>query len=169
MNLVDIVFYVFAAITVISALVVVSTRNIMYAAFALMFTFFGVAGLYVLLNADFLAVTQILVYIGGILVLLMFGVMLTSKQTNVDIKNNIMQTLPASILTAALAGTMFGIFYNAQWFNNGAVKQDITTTTKTIGTLMLTDFLLPFEVASVVLLVAIVGAAMIARKDKAKA
>lgn len=169
MNLVDIVFYLFAAITVISALVVVSTRNIMYAAFALMFTFFGVAGLYVLLNADFLAVTQILVYIGGILVLLMFGVMLTSKQTNVDIKNNIMQTLPASILTAALAGTMFGIFWNTQWFNNGAVKQDITTTTKTIGTLMLTDFLLPFEVASVVLLVAIVGAAMIARKDKAKA
>ena len=166
MTLVDIVFYLFAAITVVSALIVVSTRNIMYAAFALMFTFFGVAGLYVLLNADFLAVTQILVYIGGILVLLMFGIMLTSKQTNVDVKSSVMQTLPASVLTAALAGTMFGIFWNTQWFNGGVAKQEITTTTQTLGMLMLTDFLLPFEVASIVLLVAIVGAAMIARKEK---
>jgi len=163
----DIVFYLFAAITVGSALVVVSTRNIMYSVFALMFTFFGVAGLYVLLNADFIAVTQILVYIGGILVLMLFGVMLTNKQTNVDIKTSVLSTLPAMILCAALAGTMFGIFSNTSWFNGGLVKQDITATTQTLGTLMLTDYLLPFEIASVVLLVAIVGAAMIARKERA--
>jgi NADH-quinone oxidoreductase subunit J len=166
MNFTDIIFYAFALITVVSAWIVVSTRNIMYAAFALMFAFFGAAGLYVLLNADFLAVTQILIYIGGILVLMVFGVMLTNNQTDVDIKTRVMSTLPASVLTAALAGTMFGLFWNTQWFNGGVVKQDIQTTTQTLGTLMLTDFLLPFEVASVVLLVAIVGAAMIARKEK---
>ena len=166
MTLIDITFYLFAVITVGSALVVISTRNIMYAAFGLMFTFFGVAGLYVLLNADFIAVTQVLVYIGGILVLMVFGVMLTGKQTHVDVKTTIMSTLPASVLTAALAGTMFGVFWNTQWFNGGVPKQEISTTTQTLGTLLLTDFLLPFEVASVVLLVAIVGAAMIARKER---
>jgi NADH-quinone oxidoreductase subunit J len=166
MTLVDISFYFFAAITVVSALIVASTRNIMHAAFALMFAFFGVAGLYVLLSADFLAVTQILIYVGGIMVLLLFGVMLTSRQNNVDIKMGILQTLPGSMLVAALAGTMFGLFWNTRWFNNGAEKQTIETTTQTLGALLLTDFLLPFEVASVVLLVAIVGAAMIARKTK---
>ena len=64
----------------------VFSRNIMYAAFSLLFTFFGVAGLYVLLQADFLAVTQILIYVGGILVLLLFGVMLTNNVVSVDIK-----------------------------------------------------------------------------------
>jgi NADH-quinone oxidoreductase subunit K len=79
MELQAIVFYVFAFITLGSAFVVVFSRNIIYSAFSLLFTFFGVAGLYVLLNADFLAVTQILIYVGGILVLLLFGVMLTNR------------------------------------------------------------------------------------------
>ncbi|HZV13537.1 MAG TPA: NADH-quinone oxidoreductase subunit J [Candidatus Kapabacteria bacterium] len=165
MNLYDIVFYVFAALTVVSAIVTVTTKNIIYAAFALMFAFFGVAGIYALLNADFLAVTQILVYVGGILVLLVFGVMLTNKMTSVDIKTGTMQTLPASIIVAALIGTMWRIMYDTQWFNNGAQQQQIQATTKTLGQLLLTDFLLPFEIASVVLLVAIVGAALIARKE----
>ncbi len=73
------VFYVFAAITVAAAAVVVLARSLIYSAFALLFTFFGVAGLYVLLGADFLAATQLLIYVGGILVLLLFGVMLTHK------------------------------------------------------------------------------------------
>jgi len=166
MSLFDIVFYGFALLTVVSAFITVTTRNIMYASFALMFAFFGVAGIYVLLNADFLAVTQILVYVGGILVLLVFGVMLTNKMTKVDIKTSVMSTLPSSIIVAALLGTMLGLFWSTQWFNNGIQKQQIDTTAKTLGQLLLTDFLLPFEISSVVLLVAIVGAALIARKEK---
>ncbi|HET7152826.1 MAG TPA: NADH-quinone oxidoreductase subunit J [Candidatus Kapabacteria bacterium] len=165
MNLYDIAFYVFAALTVVSAIITVTTKNIIYAAFALMFAFFGVAGIYALLNADFLAVTQILVYVGGILVLLVFGVMLTNKVTDVDIKTGTMQTFPAAILLAALTGTMWRQMYDTQWFNNGAPQQQIQATTKTLGQLLLTDFLLPFEIASVVLLVAIVGAVLIARKE----
>ena len=92
MDTFDIVFYVFAVITVVSAFVVVFSRNIMYAAFSLLFTFFGVAGLYVLLSADFLAVTQILIYVGGILVLLLFGVMLTNNVVSVDIKTGTLNT-----------------------------------------------------------------------------
>ena len=166
MNFFDICFYGFALLTVVSAIITVTHRNIMYTAFGLMFAFFGVAGIYVLLNADFLAVTQILVYIGGILVLLVFGVMLTNSMTKVDIKTSTLATLPSAIIVAALAGTMFGLFWNTQWFNGGVQHQQIETTTKTLGQLLLTDFLLPFEIASVVLLVSIIGAAIIARKEK---
>ncbi|MGB9913762.1 MAG: NADH-quinone oxidoreductase subunit J, partial [Candidatus Kapaibacteriota bacterium] len=84
---VEIAFWFFAILIVGSALVVVLSRNMIYAVFALLFTFFGVAGIYVILNADFLAVTQIMIYIGGILVLLIFGIMLTSNITGVDIRS----------------------------------------------------------------------------------
>ena len=82
----DVVFYVFAVVTVGSAAVVVLARSLIYSAFALLFTFFGVAGLYVLLGADFLAATQLLIYVGGILVLLLFGVMLTHKLYDLDLR-----------------------------------------------------------------------------------
>ncbi len=166
MTLFDIIFYAFAILTVVSAFITVTSRNIMHAAFGLMFAFFGVATMYILLNADFLAVTQVLVYIGGILVLLLFGVMLTNKATKVDIKTGTLGTLPAAVIIAALAGTMFGYFWNTQWYNGGQ-KQPIESTAKTLGQLLMTDFLLPFEIASIVLLVAIIGAAIIARKEPA--
>ena len=75
----EIVFYIFAAICLISGAVVVLSRNIAHAAFALLFTFFGVAGVYVLLGADFVGVSQLLIYVGGILVLFLFGMMLTAN------------------------------------------------------------------------------------------
>ena len=84
----------FAALTVGSAAVVVLARSLIYSAFALLFTFFGVAGLYVLLGADFLAATQLLVYVGGILVLLLFGVMLTHKLYDLDLRSEVTQFLP---------------------------------------------------------------------------
>ena len=85
MNVYDFIFYLFAAITVLSAFFVVTNRNVVYSAFFLLFTFFGVAGIYVLLGADFVAIVQLIVYVGGILILLLFGVMLTNKITNVEI------------------------------------------------------------------------------------
>ena len=86
-----IVFYLFAAISVGSALLVVLARSLIYSAFALLGAFFGVAGLYVLLGADFLAATQLLVYVGGILVLLLFGVMLTHKIYDLDLRSETIQ------------------------------------------------------------------------------
>jgi NADH-quinone oxidoreductase subunit J len=106
MNYFEIIFYFFAVITIVSAGIVVFSRNIIYSAFSLLFTFFGVAGLYVLLNADFIAVAQLLIYVGGILVLLLFGVMLTNNVISVDLKAGTLQTLPASILAALTAGAL---------------------------------------------------------------
>ncbi len=164
MQLFDIVFYLFAFITVASAFVVVFSRNIIYSAFSLLFTFFGVAGLYVFLSADFLAVTQVLIYVGGILVLLLFGVMLTSRVVDVQMKTGTMQTFPAVILTAGLAGILCGVFLVTEW--KTLPGPELKTTAPKLGEMLMTTYLLPFEIASVVLLVALIGAAMIARRER---
>ncbi len=162
----DIIFYFFGLVTLVSAWIVVASRNIVYSAFALLFTFFGVTGLYILLSADFLAVAQLLIYVGGILVLLIFGVMLTNKLVSVDIKTGTLQTLPASLIVATTAGALCAIFYVTDWPTARPASQ-LTTTTDTLGQLFMTTYLLPFEVASIALLVALVGAALIARKERA--
>src|SRR5438046_3678724 len=101
-----VIFYLFAALTVASAAIVVFSRSLIYSAFALLFTFFGVAGLYVLLGADFLAATQLLVYVGGILVLLLFGVMLTHKLYDLDLKSEVTQFAPGLIVSIGIFGLL---------------------------------------------------------------
>ena len=167
MQLFDLVFFVFGFITVASAFIVVFSKNIIYSAFSLLFTFFGVAGLYVLLQADFLAVTQILIYVGGILVLMLFGVMLTNKIVNVELKGGTLHAVPALILVAVVAGSLSGLFYSTWKSAPLPTSGTEVTTTKTLGQMLMTSYLLPFEIASVVLLVALIGAAMFARR-KAK-
>ncbi len=161
----DIIFYLFALITVGSACIVVFSKNIVYAAFSLLFTFFGVAGLYVLLQADFLAVTQVLVYVGGILTLLLFGVMLTNKVISVDMKTGTLHAVPAMILAAVVFGSLAGLFY-ATWSGVTAPASSIISTARPIGEMLMTGYALPFEVASVILLVAMIGAAFMARRPK---
>lgn len=164
MSLFDIAFYIIAVLTIVSAIVVVSARNIVYSAFALLFTFFGVAGLYVLLNADFIAVTQVLIYVGGILVLIIFGIMLTTKFFDVPVRTETLHVVPAIVVTGAIMGTLVGVILKTKWFNLMNVQWE--NTTKRIGEKLMTDFLLPFEVASVVLLVALLGAVIIARRER---
>ena len=165
MQIFDLVFYIFALITVVSASIVVFSKNIVYSAFSLLFTFFGVAGLYVLLNADFLAITQLLIYVGGILILLLFGVMLTSKVVDVQMKTGTLQTFPAVVLVGGLAGVLCSVFYLTGWRISEA--PELKSTARTLGEMLMTSYVLPFEVASIILLVALVGAAMIARKERA--
>ncbi|MDA0987308.1 MAG: NADH-quinone oxidoreductase subunit J [Bacteroidetes bacterium] len=168
LNLYDYIFYFFAIVILGSSFVVVFSRNIVHSAFALLFTFFGVAGFYVLLSADFLAITQLLVYVGGILVLLLFGVMLTNNIVNVEIKSGTMQTLPASLIAALIAGLLCGIFYVSNWYLVPTTPELLNNTTAVaIGYAFITTWILPFEVASVVLLVAMIGAVIIARREKA--
>jgi NADH-quinone oxidoreductase subunit J len=140
------------------------SKNIIYSAFSLLFTFFGVAGLYVLLYADFLAITQVMIYVGGILVLILFGVMLTSKLISIDLKTGTIQAVPALILAAVVAGTLAGLFYST-WKGTPTPAPVVeSTTTVAIGELLMTTYLLPFEIASVVLVVALIGAAWNARR-----
>lgn len=164
MNFYDIIFYIFAAITLLSALFVVTTRNIVHSAFYLLFTFFGVAGIYVLLGADFIAISQILIYVGGILILLLFGVMLTNKITNVEIRTGTVHMLPAAIATGIFMGAVVAVMVWTEWKSEPSVIP--LTTTKDIGHLLLTDYVLIFELLGILLLVALIGAASIARRDK---
>lgn len=163
----EIVFWFFAVLIVSSALVVVLSKNMIYSVFALLFTFFGVAGIYVLLNADFLAVTQIMIYIGGILVLLIFGVMLTSNITGVEIKSGQTGKIQMFFAGALTLFAIISISYIAIVTNWKIVPNSIdnvSTTIDSIGKELLTNYLLAFESASVLLLIAIIGAALIARR-----
>jgi NADH-quinone oxidoreductase subunit J len=143
----------------------VFSRNIVRAAFALLLALFGVAGIYIFLLADFIAVTQLLIYVGGIMVLILFGVMLTSHQINVDAKTGTIQTLPAILIAACIGGGLVWVLWITDWKVNPQLPL-VETTATNIGELLLTKYLLPFEVASVILLVALIGAAMIARREK---
>jgi len=160
------VFFVFAALTVASAAVVVLARTLIYSAFALLFTFFGVAGLYVLLGADFLAATQLLIYVGGILVLLLFGVMLTHRIYDLDLRSEVTQFVPGLIVAVGLFAILYLTAVRTQW----AVGQGKppAPTTAAIGELFLSKYLLPFEAASILLLVALIGAAMIVRRSASR-
>lgn len=165
MNLYDLVFYGFAAIVLISAAGVVFSRKMMYSAFSLLFTFFGVAGLYVLLNADFIAVTQIMVYIGGILILIIFGVLLTSKFVDLDIKSGTTGTAQyvlAGLATVILAVFLINMYLSVEWFENSVPQ--VESTVKPIGILLMTEYFLAFQVAAILLLLAFIGAAKIARR-----
>jgi NADH-quinone oxidoreductase subunit J len=179
-----IIFYVLATITVGSAAVVVLARGIIYSAFALLFTFFGVAGLYVMLGADFLAATQLLIYVGGILVLLLFGVMLTHKLYDLDLKSGTTQFVPGLIIAAGLLLVLAypgiprpafwpwstwplggrGLLWTAQWATGPG--RPPAATAAAIGAEFMGRYLLPFEAASILLLVALMGAAMIVRRKK---
>ena len=165
MEIFDIVFYFFAIVAVASAGIVVFSRNVLYAAFSLVFTLFSIAAFYVLLQADFLAVTQVLIYVGGIVVLMLFGLMLTNNVISVDIKGGSIQAIPALIITAMVAGSLSGIFYST-WSQTPVVPLTATSTTSSLGSMLMTTYLLPFEIASVILLIALIGAAMIARRPR---
>ena len=162
MSTYDIIFYLFAAITVISAFFVVTTRNIVYSAYYLLFTFFGVAGIYVLLGAYFIAVVQLVVYVGGILILLLFGVMLTNKITNVQIKTGTIKLVPAVISVALLAGVLGASLLNTNW---KTINTDVpVSTTFSLGMLLMQQYAVVFELLGILLLIALIGAASMARK-----
>jgi len=173
----DVLFYVIAAITVISAAGVAFSPNIVYSAFSLMGAFMGVAGLYVFLAADFVAVVQVLIYVGGILVLTLFAVMLTHRIADVRISNRSVGALPSLLIIAVIGGVMGKAILGAGWKTataedaiRGVVEGQAsvwppTQTTYAIGNAFLNEYILPFELASVVLLAALIGAVVVSRKE----
>jgi len=162
MTVYDIIFYLFAAITILSAFFVVTTRNIVHSAFYLLFTFFGVAGLYILLGADFVAVVQLIVYVGGILVLIIFGVMLTNKITNVNIKSGTIKIVPAALGVTTLAYLIITTLM-ATGFKAIDNPNDISSTAN-LGMLLIQQYTVVFELLGVLLLIALIGAASMARR-----
>lgn len=167
----QLLFYLFSTLVVVSALMVLFTRNVLYAAFSLIFTFLGIAAIYVLAGADFIAITQIIVYIGGILVLMIFGVMLTNKVEGKAVStrsHNLFGGLLAGVgMLSVLLLVIFSVnFRELDWIAY-AMEQEApaaSSVVQPIGQLMLSAYVLPFELAGLLLLVALIGAAFVAKR-----
>ena len=159
----DIAFWVIVGITIGSAFMVVQSKSLLYSAYALLFTFIGVTGLYIFLWADFLAIVQVVVYVGGILVLIIFGIMLTNKITSVNISHTSMQKSVGAVVVIGFISLLGYMILNTPWLVlSNAEPSD---TTSAIGRLLLMDYLLPFEAVSLLLLGALIGATTLSRKD----
>ena len=158
----DMVFWCIAALTVISAVFVVLNNQLLYAAVGLLFTLFGVAGLYVFLWADFIAGVQLLVYIGGILVLIIFGIMLTNQISSVRLSQTNVQQGVGAVVVTWLFIFLSMVITKTPWLIQPAIEPD--SATAGVGVLLLTRYLLPFEVISVLLLGALIGAAVLSRE-----
>ncbi|MFQ6605381.1 MAG: NADH-quinone oxidoreductase subunit J [Fidelibacterota bacterium] len=156
-------FWFVVLLTVLSAFFVVTSRNLVYSAVSLFFTFVGVAGLYIFLWADFLAGVQIMVYVGGVLVLILFGIMLTHRITSVNISHGSRQRSPAALVTMIIIAGLAWVVRHTPWYWASSVEPD--STARAVGTSIMTEYLLPFEVASILLLAALVGAAVLSRRQ----
>ncbi len=157
-------FYVFAAFALAGAAISAFSRRLVYCVFALLLTFLGVAGLYVLLSADFLAAVQVLLYAGGILVLLIFGVMLTHEIADVSTEANFTDIKFGAVISGILWLLLVVYICKVPW----AVLDPLppyAPTTRAIGLQFLGDYLVPFEYSSFVLLLVVLGAATLARKE----
>jgi NADH-quinone oxidoreductase subunit J len=165
----NIFFYLIAAMMVGGALVVVTSRNVVRAALALIVVFAGVAAQFIILAAEFVAVTQVLVYIGAITVLMLFGIMLTRARIgrDVDATN---EHWWAGVLTALLLVGVMGYALVDGWGDDPLpADREITldgSNTAAVSDSVFSQYLIPFEVVSVLLLAALVGAIVIARKDR---
>ncbi len=157
-----IVFFIIAALTLIAGFMVVTVRNVVHAALALVGAFFGVAAIYLLLEAEFLAVVQVLIYVGAISVLILFAIMLTHGLMSSDETGVNAQWAAAALIALFLFLGMFLISARGPWpINTTAITTDLVPT---LGKLLVTTYVLPFEVISLLLLGALVGALMIARE-----
>jgi NAD(P)H-quinone oxidoreductase subunit 6 len=159
----EIIFYLLAAVTVVSAAGVAFSNSIVYSAFALMGALMGAAGLFVMLAADFVAVIQVLVYVGGILVLTLFAVMLTHRIGDVRVSNRSLGRLPALAVVGLVGAVMLKAVGGTSWHTVEPGTPEPTT--YAIGDGFLSTYILPFELASVVLLAALIGAVVLSRKE----
>jgi NADH-quinone oxidoreductase subunit J len=163
----DLIFYALALLTLVPAFWVVNSPNIVHAGFNLLFTLLGVAGLFAWLGADFLAVTQLMVYIGGVLVLVLFTVMMTRVPRAEGSGGGVMRLAAPIVFSLGVFGLLYKVTSGTQW----AVVPfgEATPTTAVIGANIMTDYIFPFEYVSLVLLAALIGAAILIRETKAPA
>lgn len=159
---IDIAFWVLAVVSVASALSVVLMKNIFHAALTLVLCFLAVAGIYITLSADFLALVQILIYVGGISILIILAVMLTREVQQGNRSNRL--RIPALIVTAALAVVMIISMVHTPWLISG--QAPLTPTTAALSNKLLGDggYVLALEIGGTLLLAAILGAIVLVKE-----
>ncbi|MGF1490950.1 MAG: NADH-quinone oxidoreductase subunit J [Microcoleaceae cyanobacterium] len=149
-----------------AALGVVLLRNIVYSAFLLGAVFMSIAGMYLLLNADFVAAAQVLIYVGSVNVLILFGIMLVNKRQDFRVLPKAwIRKVATGIVCVGLFALLGSMVLSTPWSVQPVVTAVGGSSIVTIGQHFFSDFLLPFELASVFLLMAMVGAIVLARRD----
>jgi NADH:ubiquinone oxidoreductase subunit 6 (subunit J) len=154
-------FYLLAALTLGSGSLVAFAKNIIYSAIALLGCFLGIAGLYIQLSADFLAAVQVLVYVGGTLTLILFAVMLTSRIDNIRTSNTSQGRIAAGAIVVLVLLLLGRVITGTVWPIES--RPPMPSSAK-LGHAFLSDYLLPFELGSIVLLTAMIGAVVLARR-----
>jgi len=158
----EILFWAIALVTVAGAAAVALSRNIVYTALGLLMALLGAAALYIYLSADFVAVAQVLIYIGGVLVLVLFAIMLTNRIGDVDISNVSLGWVGGSLLMVATLPALLAVATKVPWPSRPGPME---VTTARIGHALLQQWLLPFELVSLILLATLIGAVVVARKE----
>ena len=161
----NIAFWIIAVVMVVAALKVVTVRNVVHAALYLVVVLAGVASLFLLLGAEFVGITQVLVYIGAVIVLFLFGIMLTRAKLGEDEEAN--QGMPARIASGLIAALLLSVMVVAlvDFFEDAELPENTRTTTAEVSDSIFSDFIVPFEAVSVLLLAALIGAIVVARRD----
>jgi NADH-quinone oxidoreductase subunit J len=163
-----VLFYIFAAIAVVSAILVITRHNVVHSAAFLGATLFAVAGIFLTLHAEFLAGVQVIVYVGGILVLFVFVIMLIAVERSVHERQYNRQWMIALITSAILiVEIVYALSRGRDSFNLPPVVPPVVSAagnSEAVGMGLYTSYLLPFEIASILLLVAIVGAVVLSKK-----
>ena len=161
-----IAFVVLSVSMIGTALGVVLLNNIVYSAFLLGGVFLSISGLYILLNADFVAAAQILVYVGAVNVLILFAIMLVNKTENFqEVKGRLIRQISTALVCIGLFALLGTMVLVTPWQLSSLSPAVIENTIIAMGKHFFSDFLLPFEIASVLLLMAMVGAIILARRD----
>ena len=156
-------FYGLLGGILVTAVLTVTVRNLFHAAIFLAFSLIGVACVYFFLRADFLAGVQILLYVGAILTLIIFAIMLTSKMADPKVPQTNRQRYPTLVLLAAFAYFLIPAVLKASWKTTAQIQ---TADAIKLGKALMGEFVFPFEVISLVLLIALIGAIVIARSDQ---
>ena len=158
----QLIFYLLSFMIIVSSIYVVTLKNIFHSAIFLILTLFSVAGIYVMLGAEFLAASQVLIYVGAVSVLMIFAIMLTSRLASKKIEQSNEQVPTAIFVCAGFLLISLGSFSNTVWRMSKEMLPEKNIFT--IGKLLMTDYVLPFEVVSIVLLAALIGAIVLSRK-----
>jgi NADH-quinone oxidoreductase subunit J len=158
----QLVFWVLAGLTAVSSIFVVATRNVVHSALALAAALVGAAGLFILFGAEFVGLAQILIYVGAVVILFLFGIMLTSTVTGEPVVDNDQRGLAALVAAGVFVVLAVGI---VAAYGDRQLKLFVAFPTEKLGTALFTKWILPFEAVSVLLLAALVGAIVLARKD----
>lgn len=157
------VFYILSGLIVGSAFMVVTLKNIFHSLLFLILCFFSIAGIYILLSAEFVAAVQVLIYVGAVTVLLIFAIMLTAQLYSPSIRQSNEQVIPGLLVVGALLVVTLSVLSRTSWrISTQGIEGQSTVS---IGKALLTTYVLPFEVVSLVLLAALIGAIIIARKE----